>query len=328
LNALVGELRADPLRQEPSKEEVRATKRLSELYDREEVMWRQRSRVQWLADGDKNTRFFHLRASQRKKKNRIQRLKRPDGVITEDEQEMADLTRDFYNNLYLSEGISDLDEVIRVIPTKITESMNEALLRPIKEEEVKSALFQMFPTKAPRPDGFPAHFFQTHWELCGEEVTLAVIRVLKGEDDMREINQTFIVLISKVTSPEELGQFHPISLCNVIFKIASKVVANRLKTCLPEIIAEEQSAFVPGRLITDNIITAYECLHFMKTNKAKKNSFYALKLDMQKAYDRLEWRYLEAVMLKLGFHRLWVQMVMCLVTTVSFQVLFNGGKLQ
>jgi hypothetical protein len=91
-------------------------------------MWRQRSRVQWLAEGDKNTRFFHLRASQRKKKNQIQSLKRPDGVITEDEQEMADLTREFYNNLYLSEGISDLDEVIQVILTKITESMNEALL--------------------------------------------------------------------------------------------------------------------------------------------------------------------------------------------------------
>jgi hypothetical protein len=206
--------------------------------------------------------------------------------------------------------------------------MNDSLLKPLKEEEVKNALFQMFPTKAPGPDGFPAYFFQTHWELCGEEVTSAVIRVLKGEDDMRDINQTFLVLIPKVARPEELGQFRPISLCNVIYKIASKTLANRLKECLPEIIAEEQSAFVPGRLITDNIITAYECLHFMKRNRAKKNRFCALKLDMRKAYDRLEWRYLEAVMLKLGFHRLWVQMVMRLVTTVSFQVLFNGGKLQ
>jgi hypothetical protein len=114
----------------------------------------------------------------------------------------------------------------------------------------------------------------------------------------------------------------------VIYKIASKVLANRLKVCLLDIVSEEQSAFVPGRLITDNIITAYECLHFMKRNRAKKNMFCALKLDMRKAYDRLEWSYLEAVMLKLGFHRLWVQMVMRLVTTVSFQVLFNGGKLQ
>jgi hypothetical protein len=220
-----------------------------------------------------------------------------------------------------------MGEVIDVISQKVTSEMNDQLMKPIGADEVKIALFQMFPTKAPGPDGFPAHFFQTHWELCGEEVTLAVLRVLEGRDDIRGINQTFLVLIPKVASPEELGQFRPISLCNVIFKIASKVMANRLKVCLPEIIAEEQSAFVPGRLITDNIITAYECLHFMKRNRAKKNRFCALKLDMRQAYDRLEWRYLEAVMLKLGFHSLWVRMVMRLVTTVSFQVLFNGGRL-
>jgi hypothetical protein len=230
--------------------------------------------------------------------------------LTEDDREMANLTTSFYEHLYTSEGVSNMEEVINVIPSSVSAEMNDALLKPIKEQEVKVALFQMFPTKAPGPDGFPAHFFQTHWEICGEEVTLAVIRVLKGEDDMREVNQTFIVMIPKVVSPEELGQFRPISLCNVIYKIASKVMANRLKVVLPEIIAEEQSAFVPGRMITDNIISAYECLHFMKRNKAKKNRFCALKLDMRKAYDMLEWNYLEAVMIKMGFHRLWVRMVM------------------
>ena len=155
----------------------------------------------------------------------------------------------------------------------------------LDQEEVKTALFQMFPTKAPGPDGMPAHFFQRYWELCGEEVTTVVLRVLRGEDDPSIINKTCIVLISKVENPEELGQFRPISLCNVIYKIASKVMANRLKIVLPEIISEEQSAFVPGRLITDNIITAYECMHFMKKKRARGNMFCALKLDMRKAYD-------------------------------------------
>jgi hypothetical protein len=152
---------------------------------------------------------------------------------------MAALTRDLYADLYRSEGVSWMEEVLEVVPIKVTLQMNDQLLIPFAEKEVKEALFQMFPTKAPGSDGYPAHFFQIHWDMCGEEVTLAVLRVLKADDDMRDINQTFVVLILKVASAEELGQFRPISLCNVIYKIALKVMANRLKVCLLEIISEE-----------------------------------------------------------------------------------------
>lgn len=124
-----------------------------------------------------------------------------------------------------------------------------------------------------------------------------------------------------------LTQFRPISLCNVLYKIASKVIANILKMIRPDIISEEQLAFVPGRHITDNIISVYECLHFMKRSKAKVNSFYALKLDMMKAYNRLEWDYLQAMMIKLGFAPSWVQIVMSMVRSLSFSVLFNGERL-
>ena len=260
-----------------------------------------------------------------KRRNKISKLKKANGDFTESEQEMRDVTREFYRNLFRSEGVHNMEAVLGTVPVKVMPEMNDKLLMPFTGLEMKEALFHMFPTKAPGPDGFPAHFFQRHWDLCGAHVTSAVLRVLHGDDDPKVINDTIIVLIPKDENPEELGQFRPISLCNVIYKIASKAVANRLKVILPEIISEEQSAFVP---ITDNIITAYKCLHFMKKKRASDLWCCALKLNMKKAYDRVEWPYLRAIMLRLGFHRLWVEMIMRLVTSVSFSIQLNGDFLE
>uniref|UniRef100_A0A5B7AER2 Reverse transcriptase domain-containing protein n=1 Tax=Davidia involucrata TaxID=16924 RepID=A0A5B7AER2_DAVIN len=162
-------------------------------------------------------------------------------------------------------------------------------------------------------------------EYCWGDLTNMVLDFLnKGVGSLEGINRTYIVLIPKVNNPRKISEFRPISLCNVVYKIISKMLANRLKSILPDIIDESQSAFVPGRLISVNILVAFEIIHCLKNRRKGKMGHLALKLDMSKAYDRVEWGFLEAIMLKMGFHPQWVSLVMHCVSTVSFSVLVNG----
>ena len=138
-------------------------------------MWKQRSRIQWLNEGDNNTKFFHQKASRRRNKNRITQLSREDGTICEEIDEMQQMTRDFYRNLYSSEGTKNMEQVLSHVPRKVTEGMNAFLCKPFTEEEIKEALFQMYPMKATGPDGYPAHFFQRNWDICGQDITRTVL---------------------------------------------------------------------------------------------------------------------------------------------------------
>uniref|UniRef100_A0A8R7PSC9 Reverse transcriptase domain-containing protein n=1 Tax=Triticum urartu TaxID=4572 RepID=A0A8R7PSC9_TRIUA len=146
---------------------------------------------------------------------------------------------------------------------------------------------------------------------------------LEGDDMLEVVNSTVLVLIPKIKNPQDLTQYRPISLCNVLYKLASKVLALRLRPVLHHIIAEEQTAFVPGRLISDNVLTAYECIHYLKKKKGKSGDV-TVKLDMAKPYDRVEWSYLRAMMNKLGFAEAWIDRVMVCVQSVSFSVRANG----
>jgi hypothetical protein len=201
--------------------------------------------------------------------------------------------------------------------------MNEALVLDFSHDEVKKAVFTMHPNKSLGPDGFTAGFYQHHWDLIGNDISTVVLAFLNGGEMQTVVNNTILVLIPKVRNAQDLTQFRPISLCNVLYKICSKVIANRLRVILDEIISEEQSTFVPGRLIMDNVLVAYECIHYLRRKQGQTGAC-AVKLDMMKAYDRVEWCYLQSILLSLGFHNNLVDLIMRCVQSVTFRVKVNG----
>uniref|UniRef100_A0A8I6X233 Reverse transcriptase domain-containing protein n=1 Tax=Hordeum vulgare subsp. vulgare TaxID=112509 RepID=A0A8I6X233_HORVV len=206
--------------------------------------------------------------------------------------------------------------------------MNASLIKEFSEKEISDALFQIGPLKAPGPDGFPARFFQRNWDIMKKDVIEAIQGFFENGNLPEGINDTSIVLIPKGKNPKSLKDFRPISLCNVIYKVISKCLVNRLRPLLGELISETQSAFIPGRIITDNAIIAFECFHKIQHSKNPRDTHCAYKLDLAKAYDRVEWVFLEEAMQKMGFHARWISWIMKCVTSVRFSVMLNGELLE
>lgn len=183
----------------------------------------------------------------------------------------------------------------------------------------------MHPSKAPGPDGMTPLFFQKFWPIVKNDVLNAILGILNKGHDPRYLNHTHIVLIPKVKLPVTPKDFRPISHCNVVFRVITKTISNRLKGVLSSVISEAQSAFIHGRVITDNGMCAFEIFHTMRNKKKGKIGHIAMKLDMSQAIDRVEGKFLEMTMLKIGFRSNWVEVIMRCVTTVSYSVLVNGS---
>ncbi|KAL5565121.1 hypothetical protein UlMin_028285 [Ulmus minor] len=244
-------------------------KNLNSLLDKEERYWRQRSRVSWLKDGDRNTKFFHRKATARRKNNEILGFCDSNGCWQDDIGVVSGVIQRYFNNIFQSNCLT-MDQINLVtdsIPTRVSPKMNNCLLKPFTEDDVKAAVFGMSPTKAPGFDGMSALFFQKYWQFVGQDVIRTCLGLLNSSCNMGMLNKTIISLIPKVDRPKTMKDFRPISLCSVLYKIISKCLANRLKVFLDDLISENQSAFVGGKLIHDNIIAGYEGIHLMKKGR-------------------------------------------------------------
>ena len=183
--------------------------------------------------GDWNTKYFHSKASERRKKNTITGLMDENGNWCDNTESIAAVAVSYFEKPFSTSFPSRISEVTNTIPTRVTDEMNQWLIKEFTREEVVTALQQMHPTKAPGPDGMSTIFFQKYWDIVGNDITCMVLNVLNSNMSMVEINRTNIALVPKTNSPTKMTEFRPISLCNVNYKLISKVLANRLKTILP-----------------------------------------------------------------------------------------------
>ncbi|XP_015931910.1 uncharacterized protein LOC107458226 [Arachis duranensis] len=229
-----------------------------------------------------------------------------------------------YTKLFTSEGDRNLEDCVRDIPRRVTREMNKELMAKVNDEEIREAVFSMGGLKALEPDGLNGLFFQQHWEILNKEVCGVVKQIFEEGLIPGDLGETTVVLVPKVSQPESLNQLRPINCCNFAYKIVTRVLVGRLRKVLDQIISPVQSAFVKGRLIQDNIVIVQEAFHTLNRKGNSGSKDLAMKLDMNKAYDRLEWKFLQKVMEELGFSNEWVRLVMSCVKSATYRFKING----
>lgn len=222
----------------------------------EESLAKQKSRVQWLGLGDRNSNFFFKSIKGNINKGKILNIELDNGCRSSKSEDIHNAFINFFSSLFgtpIDDQYNGFNRIDNLVNSKVTKDQAIQLARPVSDQEIKDVLWSLKANKAPRPDGYSAGFFKCSWDIVGKEVTQAIRTFFEFGKLLSEVNSTIIALIPKVPKPEKVGDYRPISCCNTIYKCIAKIIVNRIKIVLPDLIDPVQSAFVKGRRISDNI---------------------------------------------------------------------------
>lgn len=204
--------------------ERRLVQEYNQVLFQEEIYWFQKSRENKIRLGDRNTRYFHTSTLIRRRRNEIMALKQTDGSWCNEPDQLKHMAVEYFQKLYAADGVARGQEVVLPSYAVLSEADREWLMQPVTKEEVRRAVCSMGAFKAPGPDGIQPFFFQRFWHVVGDSVKYFVQCGIRNGSIPDCVNQSLITLIPKVEHPEEISQFRPISLCNVIVRIVSKVL--------------------------------------------------------------------------------------------------------
>ncbi|GKV16524.1 hypothetical protein SLEP1_g27155 [Rubroshorea leprosula] len=294
------------------------------LYE-EELLWFQKSRVDWIASGDRNTSFYHLSTMVRRSKNKIGALK-IGGEWNMDPDALKSHVRNFSMELFISKDTAPSSEDLFAFQHTIPIEQHSLLIQPATLEEVRAALFSMKGLKSPGPDGIQALFYQQHWDTVSRTFLDFVNQALLEGCFDPVLTRAYVALIPKEDSPDVIQKFRPISLLNVAYKVLSKLIVNRLCPHLQKIVGPHQSSFLAGRSTVDNIILTQEAVHSMKRLKGRRGAM-VLKIDLHKAFDSIDWGFLRQVLTDFNVPQQLINLIMFAVTSVQLEILWNGEPL-
>ncbi|GJZ74268.1 RNA-directed DNA polymerase, eukaryota, reverse transcriptase zinc-binding domain protein [Tanacetum coccineum] len=213
-------------------------------------------------------------------------------------------------------------KVEKLLLNLLSEEDAAEMVREVNNKEIKEAVFDIDSNKAAGPDGYSSRFFKKSWQIVGKDICKAIKEFFINGKILGEINATLIALVPKIYTPKKVSDFRPIACCNVIYKIISKILTNRIKNGLRKIVNMNQSAFIPERHIQDNILIVQELLKGYNRKSGSRRS--AMKIDLQKAYDSISWDIIKDVLSAVGFHDTMISWIMSYITTTKFSICVNG----
>ncbi|XP_042515388.1 uncharacterized protein LOC122089763 [Macadamia integrifolia] len=305
------------------KSEVAAKKDYDSALVLQEKVWAQKSQLKWLRHGDRNTKCFHLSTKLRRGKNHIKEIQDGVGGVLAFPASIGQFICEHFESFHKMDLMVNSNDILSCIPEIITMDDNLTLMAVPSIDEIKAAVFDLDPSSALGPDGFPGIFYRYCWSILGPEVCLAVQNFFSEGVITRAVNSNFLTLIPKVANASNVSHFRPICLGNFLFKIIPRIFAMRISIHLPRLISEEQGTFQRGKIISSNICMASELANLMHSKSFGRG--LALKLDIKKAFDNLDWVFLFDVMHKFGFSQLFTDHLHQIFLSSKLSVLINGG---
>ena len=283
------------------------------------ISWQQ-SRLLWLREGDANSKYFHAIMSGRRRRNAISSIL-VDGNVVEEVSEVRAAVFSHFQHHYQAHDMNR-PRVDDMHFRRLSVMEGTSLICPFTKSEVKTAVGDCDGYKSPGPDGIPLGFIKDFWLDLKGDVMRFVLEFHRNGRLSKGINSTITALIPKIDNPQRLTNFHPIALVGCLYKILAKLLANRLRQVMGIVISYTQSTFVKDCQNLDGILVANEVVD--EARKLKKE-LLLFKVYFEKAFDSVDWGYLDDVMGKMMFPNLWRKWMKECVSTATASILVNGN---